>query len=119
MGSQGSEERRGAIPLHSELNREKLLKLGVPIGSIEIFGTANESTRDEAVALREWAERNAASAFIIPTEIFPARRVRWIFRREFWVRASGSRSRRSNPQAILARTGGERRRDWSHSEPNS
>jgi uncharacterized SAM-binding protein YcdF (DUF218 family) len=81
--SQGSEERRGAIPLHSELNREKLLKLGVPIGSIEIFGTANESTRDEAVALREWAERNAASAFIIPTEIFPARRVRWIFRREF------------------------------------
>jgi uncharacterized SAM-binding protein YcdF (DUF218 family) len=84
--SQGSEERAnstGAIPLHNELNREKLLELGVPVGSIETFGTANKSTRDEAVALREWSERNAALAFIIPSEIFPARRVRWIFRREF------------------------------------
>ena len=84
--SQPSEERSvsiGAMPSHSELNREILLKLGVPGGVIETFGTANQNTRDEAVSLREWAERNAASAFIIPTEIFPARRVRWIFRREF------------------------------------
>jgi uncharacterized SAM-binding protein YcdF (DUF218 family) len=85
--SQPSEERAvsiGAMPSHSELNRVILLKLGVPGGVIETFGTANKNTRDEAVALREWAERNAASAFIIPTEIFPARRVRWIFRREFF-----------------------------------
>jgi|SRR6516165_4602299 hypothetical protein len=68
---------------HSELNREVLLKLGVPAGTIETFGAANKNTRDEAVALRKWAEQNAASAFIIPTEIFPARRVRWIFQREF------------------------------------
>jgi uncharacterized SAM-binding protein YcdF (DUF218 family) len=84
--SQGLEERAanmGAIPLHGEPNRERLLKLGVPVGSIETFGTANKNTRDEAVALREWSERNAASVFIIPSEIFPARRVRWIFRREF------------------------------------
>jgi uncharacterized SAM-binding protein YcdF (DUF218 family) len=84
--SQPSAERAasiGAIPSHSELNRAILLKLGVPGGVIETFGTANQNTRDEAVSLREWAERNAASAFIIPTEIFPARRVRWIFRREF------------------------------------
>ena len=85
--SQPPEERAvsiGAMPSHSELNREILLKLGVPAGVIETFGTANKNTRDEAVALREWAERNAASAFIIPSEIFPARRVRWIFRREFF-----------------------------------
>jgi uncharacterized SAM-binding protein YcdF (DUF218 family) len=84
--SQGLDERAasiGAIPSHSELNREILLKLGVPAGAIETFGTASKNTRDEAVALREWAERNAASVFIIPSEIFPARRVRWIFRREF------------------------------------
>lgn len=73
----------GAIPSQSELNREILLKLGVPASAIGTFGTASKNTRDEAVALREWAERNAASVFIIPTEIFPARRVRWIFRREF------------------------------------
>jgi uncharacterized SAM-binding protein YcdF (DUF218 family) len=85
--SQGSEERAasmGAISSDSELNREALLKLGVPAGAIEKFGTASTNTRDEAVALREWAERNAASVFIIPSEIFPARRVRWIFRREFF-----------------------------------
>ena len=84
--SQAPEERAvsiGAMPSHTELNREILLKSGIPAGVIETFGTANKNTREEAVALREWAERNAASVFIIPTEVFPARRVRWIFRREF------------------------------------
>jgi uncharacterized SAM-binding protein YcdF (DUF218 family) len=73
----------GAISSHSELNREILVKLGVPPGAIETFGAASKNTRDEAVALREWAERNAALVFIIPTEIFSARRVRLIFRHEF------------------------------------
>jgi uncharacterized SAM-binding protein YcdF (DUF218 family) len=84
--SQASEERAvsiGAIPSHSELSREILLKLDVPAGVIETFGTANRNTRDEALALRKWAELNGASVFIIPSEIFPARRVRWIFRHEF------------------------------------
>jgi uncharacterized SAM-binding protein YcdF (DUF218 family) len=79
-----SQPAEGAMPSHSELNREILLRLGVPPGAIETFGTANKNTRDEAVALREWAGRNAASSFIIPSEIFPARRVRWIFCREFF-----------------------------------
>jgi uncharacterized SAM-binding protein YcdF (DUF218 family) len=84
--SLGSEERPvsiGTMPSHGELNREILLKLGVPADVIGTFGTASENTRGEAVALRDWAERNAASAFIIPSEIFSARRVRWIFCREF------------------------------------
>jgi uncharacterized SAM-binding protein YcdF (DUF218 family) len=79
----------GAIPPDSELNREVLLKLGVPDAAIEKFGTASTNTRDEAIALKKWAERNAASVFIIPTEIFSARRVRWIFRREFSGTAVG------------------------------
>src|SRR5262249_27248360 len=69
---------------HTELNREIIVRLGIPAGVIETFGTANKNTREEAVALREWAERHDASVFMIPTEIFPARRVRWIFRREFF-----------------------------------
>jgi uncharacterized SAM-binding protein YcdF (DUF218 family) len=84
--SQGLEERAvsiGASLPNSELNRGVLLKLGVPASVIETFGTTSKNTRDEAVALREWADRNAASVFIIPSEIFNARRVRWIFRREF------------------------------------
>ena len=85
--SQAPEERAAsmdAMPSHTELNREILVKLGVPPGAIETFGAASKNTRDEAVALREWAERNAASVFIIPSEIFSARRVRWIFRHEFF-----------------------------------
>jgi hypothetical protein len=72
----------GASPSNTELNRAALLKLGVASSAIENFGTANTNTRDEAVALKEWAERNAASVFIIPSEVFSARRVRWIFNRE-------------------------------------
>jgi len=67
----------------SHLNRAALLKLGVPANAIEAFGRANINTREEAVALRQWTERNAASVFVIPSEPFMARRVQWIFRREF------------------------------------
>jgi uncharacterized SAM-binding protein YcdF (DUF218 family) len=72
----------GVVPNHTEANRQVLLKLGVPGDAIETFGTENRNTRDEAIALRVWAERNNASTFIIPTEIFSARRVRFILHRE-------------------------------------
>ena len=73
----------GGVPGHSELNRMVLLKLGVPEAAIGIFGQDNESTDDEAAALREWAVEHRVSRIIIPTEIFFTRRVRWIFDREF------------------------------------
>jgi len=84
--SQGSEGRAvsiGAVPSHTELNREILLKLGIPAGVVETFGIASRNTKDEAFALRKWSDLNGASVFIIPSEIFSARRVRWIFRHEF------------------------------------
>ena len=73
----------GASISEEMLNRGELLKLGLPSSALDTFGRNNKSTRDEAVALKEWADRNHASAFIIVTEIFAARRVEWIFRREF------------------------------------
>jgi uncharacterized SAM-binding protein YcdF (DUF218 family) len=73
----------GAIPGHSESNRLLLLKLGVPDSAIEMFGQANRSTKDEASSLRAWADEHHVSRIIVPTEIFAARRVRWIFDREF------------------------------------
>jgi uncharacterized SAM-binding protein YcdF (DUF218 family) len=73
----------GANPSHSEYNRTVLVKLGVPESAMETFGTANRSTRDEAVTLREWADRNKVSAIIVPTEMFSARRVRWMLHRAF------------------------------------
>ena len=65
-----------------QLNRAALLNLRVPASAIGAFGKGATNTREEAVALREWAERNAASTFVIPSEPFFARRVQWIFRRE-------------------------------------
>jgi uncharacterized SAM-binding protein YcdF (DUF218 family) len=73
----------GAVQGHTDANRRVLLKLGVPENAIETFGQANKSTRDEAVSLREWVENHGTSNIIIPTEVFTARRVRWIFDREF------------------------------------
>ena len=73
----------GAVQGHTEANRRVLLKLGVPENAIETFGQANKSTRDEAVELWRWVERHGAKSIIIPTEVFAARRVRWVFNREF------------------------------------
>ncbi len=78
-----SSEVAAIIPGHSELNRRVLLKLGVPDASIEMFGQANRNTNNEAVALRDWADRHGVSRNVIPTEIFAARRVRWMLNREF------------------------------------
>jgi DUF218 domain len=73
----------GALPSHTELNRKALLKLGVPNDAIEMFGTENRNTKDEVLALKDWAEQNAASVLIVPGEILSARRVRSIFHRKF------------------------------------
>jgi uncharacterized SAM-binding protein YcdF (DUF218 family) len=60
-----------------------LLKFGVPASAIEIFGNALGNTHQEVLALRTWAERNNACSIIVPTEIFSARRVRWMLHRVF------------------------------------
>jgi len=73
----------GVAPRHTEANRQVLLKLGVPPTAIETFGTANKDTKDEATALRAWAALHHPAALIIPMDIFAARRVRWMFDREF------------------------------------
>ena len=60
-----------------------LVKLGVPASAIETFGSDLGNTHQEALALRAWAERNKAHSIIVPTEIFSARRVRWMLHRAF------------------------------------
>ena len=73
----------GAAPGHTEINRQVLLKLGVPADAIETFGSLNRNTKEEALALLEWTQRHAPRAVIIPVGSFEARRVRWTFRHEF------------------------------------
>lgn len=79
--SMGRAERLGMIPSHTELNRQVLLKLGVPETAIVTIGNDNSSTFDEAEAVRVWCLESGAKTVIVPTELFAARRTRWIFRR--------------------------------------
>ena len=70
------------ITSHTELNRKVLLKLGIPAMAIVGFGNNVSSTLDEAEAIREWALASKSKRIIVPTEVFAARRVQWIFDRE-------------------------------------
>jgi uncharacterized SAM-binding protein YcdF (DUF218 family) len=78
----GKAERLGLVPSNTELNRDVLRKLGVPETAIVIIGENNSSTQQEAAAVRQWALQSQAKRIIVPTELFAARRTRWIFDRE-------------------------------------
>jgi hypothetical protein len=69
------------------ISREMLRRYEVPDEAVETFGSANQNTQKEALALAEWSKRNSATSFIIPTEFLFSRRVRWIFNRELAGRA--------------------------------
>lgn len=72
-----------ALPSDSEVSRRILRKLGVPDGAVELFGSENKNTWDEAVALKAWTQRHATSTVVIPVEPFFSRRASWIFQRQF------------------------------------
>src|SRR5580700_11153127 len=78
----GKAERLGLVPSNTELNRGVLRKLGVPETVIVVIGQNNSSTQQEALAVREWALQSQAKRILVPTELFAARRTRWIFDRE-------------------------------------
>jgi uncharacterized SAM-binding protein YcdF (DUF218 family) len=78
----GRAESLGLVPSHTQLNRDVLLKLGIPAMAIVAFGESVSSTHEEAEALREWAVVSQAKRIIIPTELFAARRAQWVFDRE-------------------------------------
>jgi hypothetical protein len=71
----------GILPSHTAMNRDVLIKLGVPVADIETFGSDLANTYEEGNALREWAVHSHARGVIVPTEIFSSRRVRWVLTR--------------------------------------
>jgi uncharacterized SAM-binding protein YcdF (DUF218 family) len=79
----GPAEKLGVTRSQTAATNEILVKLGVPASDIEAFGDDLGNTHQEVLALRAWAERNGARTIIVPTEIFSARRVRWMLRRAF------------------------------------
>jgi uncharacterized SAM-binding protein YcdF (DUF218 family) len=79
----GPAERLGVLDSYVAANRNVLLKLGVPEADIEIFGANLTNTRQEAVALHDWARAQDVHSIIVPTEPFGTRRLRWILNHEF------------------------------------
>ncbi|MGP0094489.1 MAG: YdcF family protein [Xanthobacteraceae bacterium] len=78
----GRREALNLLPSDAELNREVLLKRGVPFTAIAEFGDQVSSTYEEARAILAWAKTSGAKSVIIPIDIFSTRRVRWIFNHE-------------------------------------
>jgi uncharacterized SAM-binding protein YcdF (DUF218 family) len=66
----------------ADLNRQMLMKFGVPANAIVGFRFGPHSTYGEARGVLSWARVNGVSKVIVPVEIFQTRRVRWIFNRE-------------------------------------
>ncbi len=80
---EGPAETLGIVTPDAEANRKVLLKLRVPESAIETFGYNLKNTHQEVLALHAWAKKTGAHSIIVPTEIFSARRVRWMLRRVF------------------------------------
>jgi uncharacterized SAM-binding protein YcdF (DUF218 family) len=71
-------EKLGVLRSHLRENIDVLEKLGVPAAAIEPFGSNLKDTYAEALALHDWAKRTGAHTILVPTDIFAARRLRWI-----------------------------------------
>jgi hypothetical protein len=78
----GRREALNLLPSDADLNREVLLKHGVPLTDIAEFGDQVSSTYEEARAILAWAKISGAKSVIIPIDVFSTRRVRWIFNHE-------------------------------------
>ena len=76
-------ERIGVLRSHVRANMEVLEKLGVPDAAIQTFGNNLKDTYEEALALHEWATSTGAHTILVPTDIFAARRLRWVLHRVF------------------------------------
>ena len=66
---------------HARLNREALMRHGVPPPAIAEFNYGVLSTYGEALGVLQWAQANRIKSIVIPIDVFSTRRVRWIFRR--------------------------------------
>lgn len=71
----------GIQPRESEVSRAVLDKLGIPAAAIVSLGSDVTSTRDEALALRDWLQTHKLHTVIIPTDFTHTRRVDWLMRR--------------------------------------
>ena len=86
----GPAERLEIVPSHTDLNRQALLKLGVPLEAIITFGIDVSSFYEESLALRDWVRQSEAKDLLVPMDLFSARRARWLLSRV--LSASGAQA---------------------------
>lgn len=67
------------LPAEEEVDREILLKSGVPASAIRLYGTRVMSTANEALALSRAVETRGKTVLVL-TSRYHARRAKWIFR---------------------------------------
>lgn len=79
----GNTERLGVVSSHVTMNRDVLLRKGIPASAIEVFGVNLKNTHQEVVALHDWAAQEGVHSIIVPTESFVTRRLRWMLHRVF------------------------------------
>ncbi|MBE0541131.1 MAG: YdcF family protein [Verrucomicrobia bacterium] len=72
----------GLTKRESELLKQILLKQDVPEPDILIAADEVSSTYEEALAVRNWVGTNHIQTAIVVTDVFHARRVRWVFRKQ-------------------------------------
>ena len=94
----------------AEVVRQILLKKEVPASAIVVIPSTVTSTYEEAIAVRDWARTNGIKRVIIPTEIFPSRRTRWVFRKKL-----GQAGIRVEVEALAVRAYTEKNW-WQHEE---
>ena len=71
----------GVTATHHDLNIAVLHNKGVSAAAISLFGEDLSSTWEEVCALQQWAQVEGKDSLIVVTEVFPSRRVRWLFDR--------------------------------------
>lgn len=71
----------GVTATHHDQNIAVLHNEGVPAQAISLYGEDLSSTWEEVCALRQWAQDEGKNSLIVVTEVFPSRRVRWLFDR--------------------------------------
>lgn len=69
---------RAFVLFDDEHDQKLVLSLNVPSQAVVMFGSGLRNTYEESCGLAAWVKGSGAHRLIIPTELFPSRRVRWI-----------------------------------------
>jgi len=75
------------IPPYHELNRQVLIRRGVPAADVVILPGAAATTYDEAVALAAFLQKRPHARVLVVTNDYHTRRSRWVFARVLADRA--------------------------------